>query len=221
MGNGKLLAGAMYRTEQSADTNMIFDIRFGIPGLGTIPFNGESLLVPFYDPALAALAVGYRTKDYEIHIGSEINYWSGYRPPIIVLTGNINELTANPFEINPVVLQDTYSYRLGGEFKDIFSSDSFPLSVRTGLEYHTSALPDNADNLAVVDSERWGLALGFGFDISTIPGVIDQAFSLNATAKYTELIEKTLVKKMDNGDTQTVNIGGSVTAFFMGVDFEF
>ena len=160
LGNGKLLAGTMYRAEQSADTRLIFDIRFGIPGLGTIPFDGESLLIPFYDPAQLSIALGYRRSDYEFHIGSEINYWSGYRPPIIVLMGNIIDLTANPIQRTPVVLQDTYSYRLGGELKNIFSTKSIPLNVRAGLEYHTSALPDNSNNLTVVDSDRFAMALG-------------------------------------------------------------
>ena len=211
----------MYRTEQRADTKLIFDIRFGIPGLGTIPFNGESLLIPFYDPAQASVALGYRGRDYELHIGSEINYWSRYYPPMIILTGNINELTANPVQRNPIVLQNTYSYRLGGELKDVFSSKILPLDVRAGLEYHTSALPDNSNNLTVVDSDRWAAALGLGFDIPKVTGVIDKPFSLNTTVKYMRLFKKTLVRTLDNGNTQTVDIDGSMLVFFTGVDFEF
>ena len=221
LGDGKLLAGVMYRAEQSADTKMVFDIRFGIPGLGTIPFNGESLLIPFYDPAQIALGLGHRGRNYEFYLGSEINYWSNYRPPMIILTGNINEITSNPVSQSPVVLQDTYSYRLGGELKDIFSSKPYPLSIRGGLEYHTSALPDDSHNVTVVDSDRWAMALGLGLNIPKVPDVIDKPFSLDATIKYTQLFQKKLTRTLSNGTTETIDIDGSILAFFMGVDFEF
>ena len=213
--SGRFLAGLVFQAQQSETSQLSFDMRLGINGLGSIPFTGEAFLIPFYDPAQLVLGLGYESTGYEVHLAGEINYWSRYKSSMVLVTGDVQDISQ--VQSYPIVLQDTYSLRLGGELKNIFSSRSFPVHARGGVEYHTSALPENPESVSVIDSDRWGISGGLGVEFSNPGFFIERPFHLDMAFKYVELMDESF--SSTNG--RSINSNGNMISVFGGVGFEF
>ena len=214
---GEFLVGAAYRDEQAGGSDIKVDVSVDT-GLGTLPFSATSQLVAFYEPAVLSLGVGYKN----MHTGGtylavERNFWSQYKAPVINIGGDdLLVLTGGANDQYQISLQDSWSYRLGHEFAQKRLSKNVKIAPRIGVEYHTSALPDNPSSLAVIDSDRFVANAGMGLNIKRVGTLITIPFSVDLTAKWIALQDK----KLTTIEGDSANVGGDIFSVMAGVNFE-
>lgn len=212
--------GGNYRFEQKAEGDLKVDLDFDV-GLGTIPFSTASKLVAFYDPAVISVGQLYKTKKFNIALNYEFSHWSGYKPPVISLSGkDLDTLNSGKrTEVN-LNLKDTHSLRLGMEWPDYYQTQGNVLyTLRYGLEGHTSAVGKNTNNVAIVDSNRVGLNLGHGFTFPNLSDWIVLPFSIDFAFKALFLIDDDYQDNLKSANRRS-HSGGQVYNAMMGVHFE-
>lgn len=213
----EFLLGTIYRHEHSPETTINTDVRFDI-GMGAIPFSAISQLVAFYDPTIVGIGTALIMPEIKFFASMENIFWSKYQAPIIVLSGNdLGQLTDGTSAKSKIKLKDTWVYRIGTEIKNLINIDSFSLSTRFGIEYHTSALKKNPEIVKVVDTEKTTFGLGFELKIPKLEYLINKSFDLNIATNFTRLNSKTITGEAGN----TISIGGNIFTCAGGINFDF
>ncbi len=214
-GSRELLIGLSHRFEQKAKSRLEIDVDFDI-GLGTIPFSTISELVSFYDPAVSGVGATYRTSRSIWSLSYEFSQWSKYRAPIMSLSGkDLDTLNNGRTSVSSVKLKDTHSARFGFELPEYLRR----LDFRAGLEYHTSAVAKDTNNITLVDSDRWAIGLGQSLHIDPPRHWMDKPFMVDFAVKYIGLMERTFQDNLKGGQRQSRS-GGGALAVGLGVRFD-
>ena len=218
--NSGLLLGLNYKDELAATTEINTDIRFDV-GIGTIPFAASSQLVTFYDPAVWSLGSSYQTKKYNLYFGLDYSQWSKYQAPVINLSGkDLDVLNGGQVTQDPITLEDTYSFRMGLEWKKLASFKKNRLKALLGGEYHTSAVSKKPSSIAVLDSNRRVLSTGFEFVMPPLGDFIAYPLHIDIGAKWINLEKRTLTVSSSEGE-KSAKVGGNVYAVGGGLSVEF
>jgi len=166
-----LLLGASYQLPYRfhATGNLTADIPPTLQGLGA-QLVGSAASLSFTFPWYFRAGLRLVRPVYEIELAGTIDGWSTLDNIRIVPHGVSIELdgksTPIPTLILPQQLQNAYSARLGGELHvGQLASWGRGLTVRAGLLYETSAVPEDRQSLSLPNWARGSLSFGFSYDI--------------------------------------------------------
>ncbi len=217
--NKQTTLGINYRMEQKAQSRINVDLDFDV-GIGTLPFSTSSELVAFYDPAILGIGITGEGKRIRPSFSYEWSRWSKYKEPVMSLTGkDLDTLNQGKSLATNIQLRDTHSIRIGAELPDIYEKLENKITLRTGIEFHTSAVDENTNNLTVVDSDKLGANIGVSWKRLALKPFIVSPLSFDAALKYMHLLETDF---SDQNKTQhrRSKSGGEVAAILFGVTFD-
>jgi long-chain fatty acid transport protein len=138
-------------------TNVVFD---------DARVSGDQVHVQFKLPGIFRAGVEYRpVDDFRAELSYVREFWSAHKSidsyPEGVSIDNVPGLPAQ-VKIPPLIIprnfQDSSSFRLGAEYT--FRVGGYPLTIRTGLSYDTSAVPPAYLSLLTVDMDKIVTSLG-------------------------------------------------------------
>ena len=212
--------GVFYRAEGQSQSDIEIDTSFNITNAGSIPLSAGSGIVAFYDPELWALGLGRVQDGWQLHMSLELSKWSGYKAPIVSLSGrDLTKLTGGIVQYDQVSLKNTYRAALGGSIRLGPDLDSWKLF--SGFGYEQSAMPELPTSLAVLDSEKWFVGMGpekrFGLPTSWELSPVD----LRIGVRMTELKAKNFTFTNKQAVTKTARVGGRVWEVALGGSLEF
>ena len=217
--NNDYLIGLSYRFVNDPKTILGFQLRQKLSGL-TVPVTTDSILVPIYDPAQVILGLGLKKESYESYLSLERVFWSNYKAPIIELEGDIGNLTAGGIPEKNISFEDTWTIRLGHNFKNIFEIFNGQYSHLIGIEYHQGASKDAPESISILDTDKWVVSTGLELGLPSMGKFISKPVSLNFGVQYLKLVEKTYSARNKKNTVQSAKTGGNVLGFSGGVRIE-
>jgi long-chain fatty acid transport protein len=156
--SGKLSAGLTYRSSVTAEVAE-GDATFSVPSYLGQYFPATTFSASINLPAVVSLGVGYKLSP-KIALSADINLvgWSSYDSLRIDFETNTEKLEDISSARN---YEDVFIYRLGAEY---FLDSTFTL--RAGIYYDTSPVPDGYLTPETPDSDRIGITAGASFNLS-------------------------------------------------------
>jgi len=140
--------------------------------------QGDEATVKFTMPAILRAGVEYRTKlgddDFlRVEAAFVHEFWSMH-DSIDVLPDNMSLVNVtgfpSPFKVAPLSIQrnfqDSNSFRLGGEYTTKKLIPNYPIDLRAGFNYETSAVPKEYLSPLTVDMNKATIALGGGIHVA-------------------------------------------------------
>ncbi len=132
-----------------------------------------------------------------------------------------NVLGIGDYEVGTIRLkrdmQDVYSIRLGGEYR----FEELGLAARAGVAYENGAFSDKSLSPITLDSDKWLLGLGAGYDL------LNKTLTLDGTAGYVILRDRnvtnstitqpTAIRPEPGMPSHIANGRYEMDAFFMGL----
>lgn len=217
--NRDVTIGMNYRMEQKAKSRIDVDLDFDV-GIGTLPFSASSELVAFYDPAILGIGITLEGPKVRPSFSYEWSRWSKYRAPVVSLSGkDLDVLNNGKTLATNIQLRDTHSLRLGAEFPDIYENLKNKLTMRMGVEFHTSAVDENTSNLTVVDSDKFGANFGLGLKRQKLAPFTLLPVSFDVAFKFMHLLETDFSDQNKNQHRRSKS-GGEIAALMLGVTFD-
>jgi long-chain fatty acid transport protein len=130
--------------------------------------DGTSAHVRFELPAIFRIGVEVRPiDDLRVEAAYVREFWSSHQSIDAVPQGmSIDGITGLPPKVAipeiviPRGFQDSNSYRLGGEYR--YKAGGYPLDLRAGLAYETTAVPPGYLSLSSLDFDKVILSIGGG-----------------------------------------------------------
>ncbi len=217
--NNGFLVGLSYRMENEPETALGFQLRQSSTS-GSVNIDAESELVALYDPAQVTLGFGIQKETYESYLSLERIFWSEYKPAIIDLKGDVDTLTNGGIAENKSGFEDTWSIRLGHQFKNLFELFGGKYTHLLGLEFHQGASKDGPESIAVIDTNKWGVSTGFELGLNSLGTFIPKPVVLNFGIQYTSLKKQTFSAINKSNQTQSISAGGSILGVAGGFSIE-
>ena len=217
---GNLLVGLSYRGEHGPKTKLNMEMRGGTSSF-SVPITVSSEVVALYDPSVLGFGLAFENNSFESFFSLERSFWNNYKAPIVVLGGDdIGTLTGRVLDTSPVLLEDSWSFRLGHEFKNVGTFFLGSLDFQVGVEFHESSLPESPNSLAILDSDRVAYNLGFGLSYPKLGQYIKKGIEFNFAMKWIQIDEMTYSARNKNQISQSAKTGGSVLGIVVGVGIE-
>jgi long-chain fatty acid transport protein len=128
--------------------------------------SGDEVNVKFNLPWVARVGIELApTKDFRVEVGAAYEAWSMHDEITVSSEGIALENVAGfppRYTIPPLTIergfQDTYSARVGAEYK--FPVSSYALALRGGVMYEKSAIPKEYLSAATIDLDKVTLSVG-------------------------------------------------------------
>ncbi|MBC7659435.1 MAG: hypothetical protein H7249_06975 [Chitinophagaceae bacterium] len=212
-GNDRMTVGLTYRDAQKTDSKI--DSGFSLTNQDfSLPFNANTSLVPFYDPALFRAGYSYRFDEAQVLVSFEQAQWGRYKTALVSLTGNDVAAISAEASGGSANLRDTQAYRLG-VIVPVLGPMNQSLELRGGLEIHTSANKPNTRG-SVIDPAQQSLAAG----VNWILKEDDKGRRLTLEAAYQYVQLSKLDRVGTKGAEIHLNAGHSLQTFVGGLDYE-
>jgi long-subunit fatty acid transport protein len=210
--NEKMTVGLTYREAQKTDSKI--DSGFSLTNEDfSLPFNANTSLVPFYDPAIFRFGYAYSFEDFQVLFSFEQAQWARFKTALVSLTGNdVASISAESNGSN-ANLRDTQAYRLGLILP--FQGMNQNFEFRSGIEFHTSANRPNTRG-SVVDPARQSLAAGLSWNVA-----VDESgrrLALETAYQYSQL--SSLDRVSARGAEIHLKSGHSIQTFVGGLNYE-
>ncbi|RYZ55171.1 MAG: hypothetical protein EOP07_14690, partial [Proteobacteria bacterium] len=201
-----------YREAQKTDSKI--DSGFSLTNEDfSLPFNANTSLVPFYDPAIFRFGYAYSFEDFQLLFSFEQAQWARFKTALVSLTGNdVASISAEANGSN-ANLRDTQAYRLGLIMP--FQSMNQNFEFRSGLEFHTSANRPNTRG-SVVDPARQSLAAGLSWNVAV--DETGRRLTVETAYQYSQL--SSLDRVSARGAEIHLKSGHSIQTFVGGLDYE-
>lgn len=207
----RLKLGLVYREAQETQSKIDSSFAFNTPD-AILPFDANTSLVPFYDPALIRFGASWAFDAATILFSAEQAQWSRYKAPLVGLSGNdVAAISAEASRAN-AGLKDSQAYRLGLILPLPVGTD---LDLRAGLEAHSSA-NESGSTSSVIDPGRQVLALGASW--RSQKNAEGKRFGVEGAYQYSRLAS--LHATTPKGSTVQLKSGASIQTFAGGLTYE-
>lgn len=211
--SGALQLGATYRDAQETDSKIEAAFAFHTDDF-TLPFNANTSLVPFYDPALFRIGASWSFASVQVLASFEQAFWSQYKLPLVNLSGkDVASISAESGN-DSAHLRDTQAYRVG-VIVPFTGPWQQALEYRGGLEWHTSA-NEKGSKSPIVDPARQVIASG----LSTTFAVDDSGRKLRLDASYQHSFLQKTDRVSPKGAVIKVGSGHSIQTLSGGLTYE-
>lgn len=160
-----LTIGLNYKGESYTDVGVTAVIN----ETSDVSSTGLQLLVAgadYFVPHRLALGIGYKTPKWAVTGDATWYMYSRFRvsaPDVLVSDASAG--LDQEIEIPDAGFSDTFSVRLGGEYRPIDA-----LAVRAGFNWVQSPVPAQTGDSNLLDGDRFGGSLGLGFDSAAVGG---------------------------------------------------
>ncbi|MBC7532691.1 MAG: hypothetical protein H7318_14045 [Oligoflexus sp.] len=211
--NQTMTFGLLYREAQKTDSKI--DSGFSLTNEDfSLPFNANTSLVPFYDPAMFRFGAAYNLSAVQLLFSFEQAQWGRYKTALVSLTGN--DVASISAEANNASanLRDTQAYRLGMILPFTGPMDQ-TLEFRSGLEFHTSANKPNTRG-SVIDPARQSLAVGLNWQLKADSQ--GRRLAVETAYQFSQLSAMDRVSA--KGAEIHLRSGHSLQTFVGGLDYE-
>lgn len=207
----RLRLGLVYREAQETQSKIESAFAFSTDDL-LLPFEANTSLVPFYDPALLRIGGSWTFDFAQLLFSVEEAQWSRYKAPLVALSGKDVASISAEGQSRDAGLQNTYAYRFGVIVPLPLKTD---VDIRAGLESHSSANKSGSTS-AVVDPSRQVFAFGGSWRMKkTADG---KRLGLEAAYQYSRLGSvKTTTPK---GSAIDLDSGASIQTFVGGLTYD-
>lgn len=175
--SGKLSAGLSYRSSVTAEVNE-GEATFSVPSYLEQFFPSTKFSASINLPSVFSLGLGYKLGD-KISLAVDVNLvgWSSYDSLRIDFETNTEKLEDISSARN---YRDVFIYRLGAEY---FTKKE--ITLRAGVYYDTSPVPDGYLTPETPDSDRIGITAGCSLNLKNNLR-IDLSLLYNETQKRTD-----------------------------------
>ena len=208
--------GITYRAKQAEvakiDTNLTLNF-----DSASLPLGLTTSLAPFFDPETVKTGLSYHIAKHSLFASAEYARWSAYKAPQVSLGGNDLSLVSAVSGPNEVKLNDTWSYKLGYEYK-FTGLNEVPVSLRAGYEFHESANRIQTAS-TIVDPSRQSIALGIGVELPRQWTAAGRSASVDVSLQTSILAAESMQITRDS-TTQTISPGGQTNTLIGGLQYE-
>ncbi|MFH1809452.1 MAG: outer membrane protein transport protein [Pseudomonadota bacterium] len=143
-------------------------VDYKAPGLSdfVIDDSNAQATIRFNMPAIARLGAMYRLDPwFDVEAALVWEQWSSWTHnsvDVADLLFSVPGLDAVPMPtvIQPKAYQDTLGLRVGGDVDPLGGFLPGLLTLRGGVLYETSAIPDSTLDVSLIDAEKWGISTG-------------------------------------------------------------
>ena len=224
----ELRVGASYQLPTVVSASAKFDVRLPTAAIfDNAHIDGDSAHVRFKLPSILRAGVEVRpTDDLRVEAAYVREFWSIHdaieMTPDDVSFGGIAGLPKKvpipPIRF-PRNFQDSNSYRLGGEYT--FKVWGYPMDLRAGVAYETTAVPPAYLSLLTIDMDKTVLSLGGGLHVGEhwrLDAMFAHLFASSVTVSADEARIPRVNPIPGNAPLKAVNGGRySVAADLIGV----
>jgi long-subunit fatty acid transport protein len=143
-------------------------VDYKAPGLADFVIDDEKAVatVRFNMPAIARLGALYRLDPwFDVEAAVIWEQWSAWTHNSVEVTDlnfSVPGLPASalPAEVQPKAYQDSWGVRVGGDVDPLGAFLPGLLTLRGGVLYETSAIPDRTLDVSLIDADKWGISTG-------------------------------------------------------------
>lgn len=211
--NEKMTVGLLYREAQKTDSKI--DSGFSLTNEDfSLPFNANTSLVPFYDPAMFRFGYAYSLSDIQLLFSFEQAQWGRYKTALVSLSGNDVASISAEANNSSANLRDTQAYRFGMILPFTGPMDQ-SFEFRSGLEFHTSANKPHTRS-SVIDPARQSLAVGFNWQLKADER--GRRLAVETAYQYSQL--SSLDRVSTKGAEIHLKTGHSLQTFVGGLDYD-
>lgn len=208
------MAGARYRAQGDAPTEIEIDTSFNIEDSGSIPLSAGTNLIAFYTPETYSLGLGRMANSWQWHMAWDYERWGHYQAPMISLIGrDLTRLTGGVVDYDPISMENTHRLAMGGGLK--LAEGDTSLWIFSGLAYEESAMKTPVTSLAILDNDKWSGSLGVK-RLFKIRWPSDLDLDLRAGARFTKIKEENFSMTSSRGVQKTAHVGGGIWDISLG-----